>query len=200
MRSFLQLLVAIVATIKRAVYEPIANWWLSWAELWVSTSEESTKSVIRESFAVLVRVINGASAWFVSLFFDRSYYQRLRLQLTRPNPWSAWWDNDCNSTFNAIIERDCTGTTDTRAPIVGRCWEGYMVAPLCVVFINTNHNVTPHNYRANLLTPAAAAQAPPPHPTHPSIPIPSSHRQQAQRQQRFVSSSGGVGSCRGGCP
>lgn len=105
-KAFLQLLVGLVATIKRLVYDPIANWWLSWAELWVSTSEESTKSVIRESFAVLVRVINGASAWFVSLFFDRSYYARLRRNLTRPNPWSTWWDNDCNSTFNALIERD----------------------------------------------------------------------------------------------
>ncbi len=116
---------AICATIKRALYEPITNYWLSWAEFWVSTSEESTKSVIRESFAVLVRVINGASAWFVSLFFDRSYYRRLRRELTRPNPWSAWWDNDCNSTFNAIIERDCVnvgggdGDGHTTQPVIG---------------------------------------------------------------------------------
>ena len=113
-RALVHLLVGFVATSKRVLYDPIANWWLSWAELWVSTSEESTKSVIRESFAVLVRVINGAAAWFVSLFFDRSYYARLRRNLTRPNPWSTWWDNDCNSTFNALIERDYTTTHPTQ--------------------------------------------------------------------------------------
>jgi hypothetical protein len=95
------------------LYHPVAEWWV---ETVLGTWEESIKSVIREAFAQVTRFLNGLSAWVVSLF-DNSYYQSLKRSWRQQHAWQAWWREERQSTFNAVIERvHGTGAHPTRMP------------------------------------------------------------------------------------
>jgi hypothetical protein len=63
--------IAILAWLNRRVCHPVAEWWLNHV---VATWEETVKSFFRESVSYLVRLINGCSASFLSVFVDGSYY------------------------------------------------------------------------------------------------------------------------------
>lgn len=82
---------------------PIANWWLDSV---LGTWEESTKSLLREFCAQSVRgldlVVNALFGWFPG-------FQSTKTTSERPSAWQAWWAEDRQSTFNAIIERSGRG-------------------------------------------------------------------------------------------
>ena len=82
---------------------PIANWWLDSV---LGTWEESTKSVLREFCAQSVRildlVVNALFSWFPG-------FQSTKTTFERPSAWQAWWAEDRQSTFNAIIDRERSG-------------------------------------------------------------------------------------------
>lgn len=68
-------------------------------------AEQASLTVVRELSQVFVRVVNGVSGMFVSLFIDRAHWKRHE---------SAWSDGDVSeslaedgavSTLNAIVER-----------------------------------------------------------------------------------------------
>ena len=68
-------------------------------------AEEASLTVVRELCQVFVRVVNGVSGLFASLFIDKAHWKRHQ---------SAWSDGDVSesrtedgvvSTLNAIVER-----------------------------------------------------------------------------------------------
>ena len=79
---------------------PLAEWWL---ESVLGTWEESLKSVIRELFAQVIRIVNyvlnALFSWFPG-------YQSVKTTFQKPSAWQSWWDENRQSTFNAIIDRD----------------------------------------------------------------------------------------------
>ena len=89
---------------------PIAEWWL---ETVLGTWEESVKSVIRELFAQMIRIVNyilnAIFSWFPG-------YTSVKTSTQKPSAWKAWWEEGRQSTFNAIIERD----RSVRGGTVGR--------------------------------------------------------------------------------
>jgi len=78
---------------------PIAEWWL---ESVLGTWEESLKSLIREVFAQVIRIadsiLNALFTWFPG-------YQSAKTTFQKPSAWQSWWDENRQSTFNAIIDR-----------------------------------------------------------------------------------------------
>ena len=89
---------------------PIANWWLDSV---LGTWEESTKSLIREFCAQSVRildlVVNALFGWFPG-------FQSTKTTFERPSAWQAWWAEDRQSTFNAIIDRERSGKGGAEGP------------------------------------------------------------------------------------
>lgn len=78
---------------------PVAEWWL---ESVLGTWEESLKSLIRELFAQVIRIVdntlNALFTWFPG-------YQSAKTTFQKPSAWQSWWDENRQSTFNAIIDR-----------------------------------------------------------------------------------------------
>jgi hypothetical protein len=95
--------IIILRWLQKQFVHPVAEWWL---ENVLGSWEESLKSVIRESFGNLTRILNGFFAWVVSLFVDRNYASSQRSRWSRPAAWQSWWGEERNSTFNALIRRD----------------------------------------------------------------------------------------------
>ena len=53
--------------------------------------EETVKAFLRESFATATRLLNGASAWTVSIFFGQGYHETTRSSRSRRmRAWKAW--------------------------------------------------------------------------------------------------------------
>ena len=72
----------------------------------LGTWEESTKSLLRETSAQAVRIVdvclNALFGWFPG-------FQSSKTTRERPSAWQSWWAENRQSTFNAIIEdRDTT--------------------------------------------------------------------------------------------
>lgn len=83
-----------------------AQWWLDTV---VSTAEESTKTAVREVFAVSTRIINGIATWLVALFLDRDFYSKTRRgeERRRTRAWQAFWAHNSKvGTLNAVIEQE----------------------------------------------------------------------------------------------
>lgn len=83
-----------------------AQWWLDTV---VTTAEESTKTAVREVFAVSTRIINGVATWLVALFLDRDFYNRTRRgeERRRTRAWQAFWAHSSKvGTLNAVIEQE----------------------------------------------------------------------------------------------
>ena len=85
----------------------------AWADAVLGTWEESLKSVLRESFAISTRVVNGFFAWLLALFpkQDRDVESS-----ERAKAWQSWWRENRQSTFNAIIARDRRPSTSQSDP------------------------------------------------------------------------------------
>lgn len=66
------LLLCPLAVVMRLLVHPLVEWWLTAV---VGAWEETVRSFFREAIATTVRGLNGASAWFISIFIDRSYYR-----------------------------------------------------------------------------------------------------------------------------
>lgn len=103
----------------RRIIQPIINFtsyfystfWVPFITVVVETgigwAEEAILTVVRELSSVFVRVLNGISGMFVSLFIDRAHWKRHK---------SAWSDGEVSesrltedgvlSTLNAIVERE----------------------------------------------------------------------------------------------
>ena len=79
------------------------EWWM---DAVLGTWEESLKSVIRESFAHATRIVNGIFAWLLAIFAES--HQTWHNPFQRSQAWQAWWRENRQSTFNAIIARDRT--------------------------------------------------------------------------------------------
>ena len=76
--------------------------------------EESVKAFVRESFATTMRLLNGAAAWTVSVFFKQGYFENRKTN-RRLSAWKAWWaDRARTSTFDSVLERD--GLLDRSSP------------------------------------------------------------------------------------
>ncbi len=79
---------------------PIAEWWL---ESVLGTWEESVKSLIRELFAQVIRIVNyvlnALFSWFPG-------YQSVKTTFQKPSAWQSWWEENRQSTFNALIDRE----------------------------------------------------------------------------------------------
>ena len=86
---------------------PIAEWWLDTV---LANWEESIKSLIRELYAQLIRiannVVNAVFSWFPG-------YQSVRTRHQKPSAWQAWWEENRQGTFNALIARDRVDTAET---------------------------------------------------------------------------------------
>ena len=107
----------ILRWIQAQFFHPLAEWWL---ENVLGTWEESLKSVIREAFGNLTRVVNGFFTSVVSLFVDREYGSAQRYRWSRTAAWQNWWGQERNSTFNALIRRDQgRHSQDGRTPKTG---------------------------------------------------------------------------------
>ena len=107
----------ILRWIQAQFFHPLAEWWL---ENVLGTWEESLKSVIREAFGNLTRVVNGFFTSVVSLFVDREYGSAQRYRWSRTAAWQNWWGQERNSTFNALIRRDQgRHSQDGRTPMTG---------------------------------------------------------------------------------
>lgn len=83
--------------------EPLVSWL---TDSVLGTWEESFKAVLREGFATLTRLINGVSAWAVSVFFAEGYYDTMRSKTRKASAWQSWWEDRAQSTFAAVLERD----------------------------------------------------------------------------------------------
>ena len=100
----------VVNWFKAQFLHPIANWWLDSV---LGTWEESTKSLLREFCAQSVRildlVVNALFGWFPG-------FQSTKTTFERPSAWQAWWAEDRQSTFNAIIDRERSGKGNAEGP------------------------------------------------------------------------------------
>lgn len=75
----------------------------------LSLLEEAFKSVVREIVALSYRFVNGFSALFVAVFFDRSYWKD-----HRSLAWSDFgrrstgrdWTHGIQSKLNAVVARE----------------------------------------------------------------------------------------------
>lgn len=74
------------------------------------TWEESLKSIIRETFGQVTRIVNGFFAWVLAVFADPTSWQS---PFQRSQAWQSWWRENRPSTFNAIIARDRTVKSQT---------------------------------------------------------------------------------------
>lgn len=79
---------------------PIAEWWLDTV---LATWEESIKSVIRELFSQVIRVVNNVLNALFSWFPG---YQSVRTTHQKPSAWQAWFEENRPGTLNHIIARD----------------------------------------------------------------------------------------------
>lgn len=79
---------------------PIAEWWLDTV---LATWEESIKSVIRELFSQVIRVVNNVLNALFSWFPG---YQSVRTTHEKPSAWQAWFEENRQGTLNHIIARD----------------------------------------------------------------------------------------------
>ena len=75
-----------------------------WMDAVLGTWEESLKSIIRESFAQATRIVNGFFAWLLAVFSGSHHSWHSPFQ--RSQAWQAWWQENRQSTFNAIVARD----------------------------------------------------------------------------------------------
>ncbi|KAL3139966.1 hypothetical protein ABBQ38_004253 [Trebouxia sp. C0009 RCD-2024] len=84
--------------IRAQFLHPFADWWLDSV---LGTWEESTKSLLRETTAQSVRILdiclNALFGWFPG-------FQSTKTTRERPSAWQSWWAENRQSTFNAIIE------------------------------------------------------------------------------------------------
>ena len=118
---------------------PIANWWLDSV---LGTWEESTKSVLREFCAQSVRtldlVVNALFSWFPG-------FQSSKTAFERPSAWQAWWAEDRQSTFNAIIDRERSGKRGVEGQSTQSANTGALLETLAVLcsalvcLLNSNH-------------------------------------------------------------
>ncbi|GAB4815151.1 hypothetical protein N2152v2_002197 [Parachlorella kessleri] len=94
--------------------QPPVDWWLDTV---LAAWEESVKAFVREWFATLTRLINGAAAWTVSIFFKQGYYETMKSgQNRRP----SWWASRAGSgTFNSVLERDGLLARTSPSPALG---------------------------------------------------------------------------------
>lgn len=83
------------------------EWWM---EAVFGTWEESLKSIIRETFGQVTRIVNGFFAWVLAVFADPTSWQS---PFQRSQAWQSWWRENRPSTFNAIIARDRTVKSQT---------------------------------------------------------------------------------------
>jgi hypothetical protein len=91
------------------VWVPVVN---VLVETGIGLAEEAIRTVVRELSSVFVRVLNGVSGMFVSLFIDSAHWKRHK---------SAWSDGEVSesrltedsvvSTLNAIVEREVSDSS-----------------------------------------------------------------------------------------
>ena len=87
-----------------------------WTESVLGVWEESTKSVIRESFTNATRFVNGFFSWCLAFFVDREHYKSFRSSWTRTQAWQSWWQEDRQSTLNAFIATHSATPKQQRRP------------------------------------------------------------------------------------
>jgi hypothetical protein len=97
-------IISILAYLHRTLWIPVVN---VLVETGIGLVEEAILTVVRELSSVFIRVVNGVSGMFVSLFIDRAHWKRHK---------SAWSDGEVSehratedavvSTLNAIVERE----------------------------------------------------------------------------------------------
>lgn len=101
----------IVRHVQAHVLHPLAEWWLSTV---VGTWEESSKSIIRETFSNTTRFVNGFFAWFYTAFIDGTYWYRVKSSsVSRPAHGSG---ERRPSTFNAVARRELGRTSSDGKP------------------------------------------------------------------------------------
>ncbi len=70
------------------------------ADQLLSHADEAAHALVRESFLVLARGVNGISTWALSVCFDGTARDRLRTTWDKEE--HKWWQ-DTRSTFNEIV-------------------------------------------------------------------------------------------------
>lgn len=102
--TVLWLFLVVVKWFQAQFVHPVAQWWFDTV---LATWEESIKSVIRELFSQVLRVVNtvvnALFGWFPG-------YQSVRTTHQKPSAWQAWFEENRPGTLNDIIKRDTSVT------------------------------------------------------------------------------------------